>query len=232
MLDQVRDEMHPGDVVIIIPEYMHFFLDGNGSETLVQALITVPQAVGTLSTFGQYITIIRNIPPVQADAVQHMVEDWFVNGCFHCPELVDPVYQRNAFNIYGDISRGLARGRREVSDRPLWNSSVATAQENPLTREMVQMLNVFNQQAVFQGAQAYLSFPAARSINFRVSESRILDLYQFLQTELQIPMINSPEENILPAELFFDTFYHVNDRGRDLRTSMLISDLEEALQNP
>ena len=54
----------------------------------------------------------------------------------------------------------------------------------------------------------------------------INDLNILLHQDIKnIPFINKPEDYIFDDNLFYDTVYHLNREGRELRTKSFIEDL-------
>ncbi|HUE98604.1 MAG TPA: hypothetical protein VMN99_05080, partial [Anaerolineales bacterium] len=53
-------------------------------------------------------------------------------------------------------------------------------------------------------------------------ETSMLNFFQIFAERSSIPMLTSPEEVCMPDKYFFDTAYHLNAEGRELRTQRLI----------
>jgi len=52
-----------------------------------------------------------------------------------------------------------------------------------------------------------------------------------LKDELKIPIISTLEDFIYPDSLFFDTVYHLNKEGREMRKDKTIKILKEKVLN-
>ena len=64
--------------------------------------------------------------------------------------------------------------------------------------------------------------------NNKVVEKNLLTIKDFWKT-LDVPMIGMPEDSMLTAEFFHDTYYHLNSKGVKIRTEKLIDNLKPKL---
>ena len=62
----------------------------------------------------------------------------------------------------------------------------------------------------------------------KVVEKNFLTIKDFWQN-LDVPMIGMPEDSMLTAEFFHDTYYHLNSKGVKIRTKKLIDNLKPQL---
>jgi hypothetical protein len=49
-----------------------------------------------------------------------------------------------------------------------------------------------------------------------------------LSNNLKIEILNKPSDFVLPDSLFFDTVYHLNKKGREIRTKKLIEIIKKS----
>lgn len=130
----------------------------------------------------------------------------------------DGVYQRNAFNEYGDIDW-------DDSDR------VFTVPEGeiviaPIEDAAVERLNKLNQYLNDRGATMLIAgYPIADCAYTPPKEE--YDAFQKeLSLKLDASVISNFRDYIYPESYFFNAVLHLNTVGKEVRTHQLISDLE------
>jgi hypothetical protein len=76
-----------------------------------------------------------------------------------------------------------------------------------------------------KGASLYLTYPSYLDESFYKSE----DIISTVRTELEknFKVLGTPERYMMPDSLMFDTSYHLNKKGVDIRTARLIEDIRK-----
>jgi hypothetical protein len=128
------------------------------------------------------------------------------------------IYSRSSFNEYGDLVRHLNKPlpiiiqeRSKLSYRK-WNG--------------ISLLNDFAKYADSNNIKLYFLFPPYPETEFLVNKEVILKYAEDLTGELKIPILNKPTDSVFPDSLFYDTINHLNKRGRDKRTNLIIDILQ------
>ena len=217
MLDLVEPHIKPGDVVVLVPEYNLFFGLFDGDERLLDVLELYPDGIRYLRSPKQYYILARNLPRHVKFKVNRSLA---TRGrepdpdCIYCPQ---------AFNRLGDIERHLDRPGKDVASmdflrRPTGVDSVAIAE-----------IGAFVGRIESLGARAYLLFPCIPEVHYERTRSRIDRLYEQLTSELDSRVLAAPAEYVFPVEYFHDWVYHLNRRGREVRTERVISDLQAVI---
>lgn len=215
MLAQVEPSVQPGDLVLIVPEYEHFYGDlSEGDQNLLWALRIQPEMFWQLS-WRQILHVLPEFPVFIQQRVQEIVRS-----------RPDPVYNRNAFTVRGDFVNHL-----DLPSTPLAISSIDEG--NAINGNALQLLRDFRHAVEQQGGQVYLIYPAIAESFWTFGKNRqvieTLNL-MILQQNVMQPLL-TPADAVWPDTLFFDTVYHLTRRGRQLRSELLAERLVALLGN-
>ncbi len=129
------------------------------------------------------------------------------------------VYSRTAFNEYGDIAW----------DRPesmyVWEAS--STPQFDVGDKTIENLNRFNSFCEKRGATLLIAgFPVGNG-KFTGDTKKYTKPWAKLKASVDCPVISDIEDYFFDYSLFYDTNYHLIDRGAELRTMQLIRDLKE-----
>lgn len=210
MLTDLYPYLHSGDIVLIIPEYLQFYnnrFEGM-SYKLAELLDTFPAAVTSLDAY-QMINMLKVYAPLLRSKISRALS--------LIP--IDPLYYRHNFNEYGDI-------KKEIKSNPsntIKNIPYIT-ENDKFDINSIKFLNDLNKKIAARGARILLIFPAGRKTNCEASEPRLDILEEKLKQMLDFPVLSSPSETCINDSYFYDTEYHLNDKGTELRMR-LIADL-------
>lgn len=90
----------------------------------------------------------------------------------------------------------------------------------------IQQVNDYCAAAREKGARVVLSFsPMNRSAMRDSSDKALKAFFDLCNTSFDCPVISDPNDYVLPNGWFYDTNFHMNDAGADLRTYLLAEDL-------
>jgi hypothetical protein len=138
-------------------------------------------------------------------------------------EQVRGLYTGDQFNAHGDFIGHLTL----ESDIPEIGAS-----PYPITilDEAYVFLAEFNEYAHAKGARVFYEPQPNRQTNCEMTgNKRLVNFYRTLQKETTIPVLTPLDELCIPDTYFFDTPYHLNASGREIRTQNLIKNLKIAL---
>jgi len=214
MLFYVSENIHPGDVVIFAPEYYKTMYANSLS-----------------SEMANWIYLESNynmLDDLDLQRVRKSILDTFVTFLDErrgiLPKTKSPhgVYNRSAFNEYGD----LASPRTKKKD-----SNASTPDLDIIGPACVQNFTEVSRLIAERGGTCLFSFPPVSSGDS--SAERLKDSYDvFTKTlteafsEAQCTVISNAADYIFPADAFYDSRYHMNSEGAILRTNQLIADLD------
>ncbi|NJN99608.1 MAG: hypothetical protein HC875_38655 [Anaerolineales bacterium] len=216
ILDEVISSIGPGDVIAISPEYEHWtgtLLDGGLN--MLWAIRANPRSIFSLTSPNQYVVLIRNLPEFNQGKFMEIL-----------PGRYDPIYNRDAFNDYGDFVNHLNQPK---SLHLGGVERINTQAENPETAKVLQDFALL---AESRGATVVYSFPPLAETQFKFSDNQtaIAHIVEQLKTIPQITLIDHPADHIYPDTMFFDTVYHLNAEGRKLRSTKVATGLLKIVQ--
>jgi hypothetical protein len=212
ILNDLVPFLHSGDAVVLSPEYSTFFNDALEGNDLTMALLleVYPQAVQSFEA-PQYVRLLDfYITMLRARVLR------LANILIYTSEIKDPIYNRAAFNRYGDVIAHI--GKQSVLK--IENSAYISASTS-YNMTVIDVFNRFARQASVKDAKVFLVFPASRKTNCIATKSRFEQLENYLRKHLDFPVLSHPLDSCLDDVFFFDSRYHLNKEGRQLRTLQL-----------
>lgn len=116
------------------------------------------------------------------------------------------VYRRDAFNTAGDMVAHLDISHdQEIPRKKDWQFEGF--------EEDIEQLNIFYRKAKAKGCQIYMMFPPYPQY-IHDSKTKQLKILIEIYEKIEIPMLNEITDVVYPRELFFDSIYHLNRKGR------------------
>jgi len=211
MLDFVRPYLKAGDLVVLAPEYS-LLNDLHDDRTALNS------ALAEYPPLWRYVSSADGLEPgTILRTVQHRAR----RTLGLVSESVEPVYTRSGFNAHGDLVSHLGR----VPDAAL--NPVPLTFMTP-AETALRILNTFYEACGTQGVSVVLTFaPYPRELH---NASGLPGWLDHFKARTPIPVISKPGDYLLGLHLFFDTVYHLNAEGRQVRTTRLIADLQRALK--
>ena len=215
-LRELEDYLRPGDIVILSLEYNMFsyrdIMEGD-TAFLSDWIEYSPRRVKYLPEPWQdtpyiYATMLQR-------KVNREVNQFLLGGSL---DEVRSVFNGTKYNANGDFIGHLV----EESTRPRKIPSVAYLAPT-FQNDIFIFLEQFDQTAHAKGVEVYFEPPASRRTNCETTGENVMSqFFQTFEERLSIPVITPPEDVCLPDKYFFDTPYHLNAEGRQLRTQRLI----------
>lgn len=220
MLKEVEASLKPGDLVIVSLEYEHFVdLQPHLPERLFSTLDSRPAnlqfvpyyyAPELSDSFLNYIgSMLRMTKKIAAGQVES-----------------EPVYRRGGFDSYGDvISHFNADGRNLSNDTAVIDATPQSIQD------ALQVLNNFNEIAESRGARVVYSYTPFLERLFEQNANNIQLIEQTMNDRSEFMIIDSPEDLALPDHYFFDSAYHLNQKGVRFRATHIANSLKAMLEH-
>ena len=215
-LRELEEYLRPGDIIIISIEYNMFSYKSimQGDLAFLSDWIEYsPRRVRYLSDPW------KEAPSIYATMLQRKVNRevnrFMLGGSLD--EMRD-VFIGTKFDANGDFIGHL----QAESTRPKKIPDVAYLAPT-LQEDIFIFLKQFDQMARAKGVKTYFEPPASRKTNCEITgEGVMANFYEQFKERLSIPLITPPSEVCLPDKYFFDTPYHLNAEGRQLRTQRLL----------
>jgi len=215
-LRELQEYLRAGDIVIISLEYQLFSSRDvmEGDLTFLSDWIEyAPERMNYLSNPW------REAPALYATMLQRkvnrQVNTYLFGGSL---DEVRNVFIGTQYNSNGDFIGHLDQDstpRRKISFEPYPVSSIQN--------EIFNFLEEFHQTAREKGVEVYFEAPASRKFNCEnTGDASMATFFKTFEERSSIPVLTPVEDVCLPDKYFFDTAYHLNAEGRQVRTERLI----------
>ena len=207
-------QLHRGDLVVVVPEYSNF--DGEhcfGDQELVAVLVDILPEHRKYISLLHWMRLWRCVAKYGASKIRRF---------FLRPKAstLDP---SGGYDAYGDaIWNGLAPDARLVVP-PAKRLSVK--QFSPV---VLSYIRSYVDECREKGIRVILMPPAYQSCSY----DRQVEYIQKVAQELKqngTPFVAPPRRYRLDEKYFYDTPYHLNLLGRELRTKLMVEDIQRVL---
>lgn len=214
-LENLLPYIQPGDIVLISAEYSQFFgRNVYGGDELLRTVMDVDRSsIGTLD-LNHWINLLPFIPRYSLSKVnpkEYVLEDKEDIG----------IYERNAFNEYGDVYIHWAYDHSDFSHYgPI---------DGRLNLHLFSFLQDYEGILFDKGASLYITFPGIQEATFQNMGPQITLVEKALQDH-GFQVLGSPERYVMDEFLMYNTAYHLNRMGVVYRTNLLIEDLKNQVK--
>lgn len=207
MLDGFKKKFKEGDILIIIPEYQHFYGSYNGEgDILTDALIYTSYKNLIYLNYEQLIEFISGFP-------KHLIHRFTpVNG-------VSWTYSAKNFNKWGDEYKH----RFFDQSQPLnVKYKIDKSFDCSAADDLKNKIKLIEK----EGTKVFLFWPVSIEKNYILNIDEVNEIKKEMANR-GIYFAVSPDYFIVPDSLSFDGSYHINGEGVQIITSRLISILKE-----
>lgn len=219
MLREVEPNLARGDVVVLIPEYQHFFTTTYGESELISVLRFYPPAWRYVLTLPQLRNVLLWFPFYARERAIELLKRPV--GKIH----PDSVYRRSRFNAQGDMDLHLVSSPSNFAKVRLFVGRPQDYQLNQQARELIEQFTARN---ASKGVRIYMLYPSIPDGLYGDWASNLEILDRELRKSGRLHILDRPQDAVLPADDFFDTAYHLTSAGRAVRTSYIIARLDQA----
>lgn len=211
ILNSVEPFIEAGDIVVLGFEYELYSATASiDNTTLCELLFEEPRAFKYLGC--------EHIPIVVAGVGRVLQQRLLRYGL---PFLTNDIYNATAFDDYGDVSSHLGKPSR----RPFLGSF---GEKMHLSRAVLRRLGRFIQRAEQKGARVFLFPPACLDRAYSESEKVVDGIYDEVRAKFPAHTLSSPGECAYSGDYLFDSIYHLNSKGRVLRSEIIVQYLRVA----
>ena len=213
MLNEIRDELRPGDFVVIIPEYS-LLLDG--SQVLLELDLFYPRAFAYMD-WRNFSIVAAKFPITLQRRFKSFLKLFLLNR----KRKALKGYGKDDFNEFGDVIGHL--GRKPFKNLGHLEIPSGLAQWREGEQALV-FLNRLQEQLSSRGVRFFFSFPPCPASQYPKNGAGE-EFYDWVKKRLAFPVVGHPRETVFPDEYFYDTYYHLLARGRQERTEKLARQL-------
>lgn len=203
-VNEIRDDLYPGDLVVLSPEYSNFEGQCQGSVQVLKAVNVAPFTFRYVER-EQFYRLLR--------------KEWL------------SLLQMKAQSYFNGLASALSNSSVQIDERGDLVSRTATRDvsgmdftftDDPSSyRACVAVLNDFAAYCNNRGVRVVLSFPSLPTPQYKKVESQLGRLYEKLRKDTAVTLLHPPAENVFDPTYFDDTVYHLGPRGREIRSQHL-----------
>jgi hypothetical protein len=221
MVHEIEDGARPGDLVVLIPEYEHFYGDMmNGELPAAELLRHDWTALPYLSSWRQRKNLVKN-SVVMLNAASMALLEKAKATLLRLPEerpYSGTIYRRDAFDVHGDVIGN--SDRASLPDRVAASNGRIRGEFNQAAiDEIVRCAEILSA----RGVEFVVIYPSVSASYWAVNH----DLAERVAARMPRKWTRTtPAEWVFDDWLFYDSSYHLNQSGRELRTSQLIGVLQ------
>jgi len=210
MMQSVKPFIGKNDIVVLSPEYEHFFIDSfYGNDPLMDILFLDPKG-------WQYV--LTNFKQLKAMAYRNSIRPIVINVFSKHPQ-----YLKDSYNMYGDFIYHLnAKPVRPLAETKIWTKDINVDAINAIS-EFISYVHA-------SGAKITYTYPPIVNVKYNKEKLQIQDVDSAIK-RLFPEVTVSPENYVFDENYFFDTYYHLNAAGRKVRTEKLIQEINGLLIN-
>ncbi|MEL7570991.1 MAG: hypothetical protein AAGU14_10610 [Eubacteriaceae bacterium] len=206
ILKDTEKYIQSGDIIIIVPEYEHFYDKNADGES---ALYEVAQ-------FDK--SFILNIKPTRIPLMIISIFQLKASMLIlSSTQATNDLYLRDDFNKHGDVIGHINKPSPELSQAIKTRILV----DSKYNTETIKNIMKYSAYANSKGARVYLTYPSLMNTSYLASRDKVHKV-EYTLNKSEINIVGTPEEFVYNDNLFYDTRYHLNGEGRNIRTNDLI----------
>lgn len=207
ILNEAIDGIKENDIVLISSEY-YMPLEANRK---IFISLTECNKRARAYTFNSYKDRLINYVFKSQQSVNTIVFSLFSNK-------IDPIHRRDGFSVEGDLTTQLGKKNEKFSH----NYGIA---ENDYTAE-IKRINQFVNEVKQKKATVYYIYPCLSNTAYKLNTSSIQHFESKLSKELDCKALGKPSDFVYADSFFYNTVYHLNTVGREIRTNQIIEILK------
>ena len=224
MLEEVKAEVQSGDILVVIPEYSHFYYMFEGWRGLNELIFVYPKSLFYLSSKAQFKAMAKTFPRFYKKKIEHLGQNLIAKWTRTTPRPI-------SYNQYGDYVAHLdSEEIFPLQKEGLFHDFVKINQLK-LNKKVVETLNAFEQEMREKGATMLFSYPTVPDVQFAAFQRFPAEIARQVAENAHFKVLNTPADEVQPLNDFYDTVYHLNREGRTKRTRRLINYLKPFCQD-
>lgn len=210
MVDDIRQYVREGDIIVFAPEYGNFFGNPNGeSRTWGPFISDGGWKKLYLLNIDQMVNVITGIPAIVLERIGGITENKNVWS-----------YRMSGFNEFGDEVAHW-KEKRTMAPKP-------SKPEDANLDEVFGSYFISQLDSMSRKAKVLVIPPVICRTSFISQQERADVLDEYLR-EQGYAFLSSPNRHALPDSCIFNSVYHMNKSGVDLYTAMVIEEIKGQL---
>ena len=221
MLRAAEPVINEGDFVVMIPEYHQFENMFYGEHPLVVAIFDIIPEFRENMPFIQWMYLLRYMPNHSATK---LINNFRQDARFRIPRQKnsrDKIQLNQWFNQYGDYKTDW----EEVNSKPYPKINIAKLEGRKINHSVFKHIKKFTDEMDDKNVRWIFLPPCFHESAFNSISNHIYAINaKLLESEIGYGV--DPARYKMKDELFYDTYYHPNNLGIDIRTDLVIEDLK------
>ncbi len=223
MLNEIRRELNPGDIVILALEYnqLNAADENAGPQVLMRVIEQRPQSIQYLNlTHWRLLTdsgIQEHLGIVFRSSIKRIPK--------HLPFFLN--YERKEadmqFNEYGDL---LTFRKQPPKHEGNYQKVLPDSFKSNRVNSRIKQLNEFFRYCKSRGVNVVFTYPPIPESQFSQKREIAHEIHEKLKENLEIPIIQAPQDMVFDTENFINESYHLHGPAIRERTKRLINALE------
>lgn len=232
MLEEVKDQIRPSDIIVLSFEYDNLFKSVDGSPGSHLAIIKAyPTVFGFLSA-EQKLQVIAAIPTVAQAKIIRLMTDAITtlkepftgrNYGVEGPADLNEIESLKGFSPEGDITAHLG------IKWPFVLENAVVPQGAKIDMQMIALMRGFGEEMQRRGVPVMVSYTPVIRETYDKLQGDLTEFDRMIKSSPPLIAPSPPSAFAYDKSMFFDTVYHLNERGRPVRTQRLIDDLATTL---
>jgi hypothetical protein len=233
MLEEVKAHINSSDVVVLSFEYDNLYKSVDGTPSSHLAIIKAYPSVFSYLSPEQKLKAVAAIPVVAQAKVMRLISELIaavkrpITGKsyrYEGPADMNIIESLESFTPEGDIVAHLG------IEWPFPREEAVVPKGATIDREMVSLMRGFAEEMQKRGVPVVVSYTPFLREAYTKLQSDLAQFDSMVRASPPLIVPSPPSAFVYDGSLFFDTVYHLNERGRPLRTQKLADDLLTTLR--
>jgi hypothetical protein len=227
MLNQARDGLRSGDVVVLSLTYTSLWSDNPANSTLWTVIRNQPHAWTFVPKNERWRLLGHLIdePVLIANEFSNIAFNKLYATIFG--NETETVYSRRRFNAYGDLDAWNLTSKYSATPVEPLDDALPLANLN----ETIVLVQGFCAECSAKGISVLYAFSPVSEDWYQARRSVIARTAQMLESRLLIPFANTPEEAVFRSDSFYDGPFHLCGAAVEVNTDRLSSGLRRSIDS-
>jgi hypothetical protein len=220
IVNSTRPYISENDIVVLVPEYENFYSDSfYGEMELVSTVFDVHPEGKQYLDAKQCFFLLQYLPVYAAKKIRNAM-----GSAFSKTDTSVNIYHRRSFNSYGDA---FLHWTMPDQDFAIAHNLKGGENVNP---EVIGFIVGLKKYVTEKKARLIILPPVIEQQSF-LNLKEVIGKIESDLNKAEVSFASDPASYSYNRKYFFNSYYHPNKNGVDLRTSQVINDLKKILGN-